>query len=118
MEEFKTPSRQEVNASFQSDKLMRNGLILIICSTLFFAICGAIAGWAMGMFAPDYYEVTLHFEEGEAKPEQVGAGLGLRQGAIGGLIAGCLVVVSTAWYKSRIKNIVLGKVENDTNSDS
>ncbi len=112
MEDFKTPTRQDAIQAFQSDKLLRNGLILIVFAVLFFAFAGALAGWALGAFAPDYYRIHLHFEKGEADAGQIGIGLGATQGAIAGLIAGCVVVLTTAWYKSRVKGIVLNQLDD------
>ena len=75
MEDFKTPTRQDAIQAFQSDKLLRNGLILIVFAVLFFAFAGALAGWALGAFAPDYYRIHLHFDKGEADAGQIGIGL-------------------------------------------
>ena len=110
MEDFKIPTKQDAIRAFKSDKLMRNGLILIFFAVLFFAVAGALAGWALGAFAPDYYRINLNFEKGEADAGQVGIGLGATQGAMAGLIAGCVVVLATAWFKSRVKGIILDQL--------
>jgi hypothetical protein len=111
MEDFKMAARQDAIKAFQSDRLLRNGLILILFAVIFFAMAGALAGWALGVFAPDYYRISLHFEKGEADAGQLGIGLGATQGAVAGLIAGCVVVLATAWFKSRVKSIVIDQLE-------
>lgn len=81
---------------------VRRGAALIILSTVLMGLCGLGIGASMGILMPDYYRAM--FRPGSIPPldpVQVGAGLGLSQGLIGGLIIGCVLTISVAWYESR-----------------
>lgn len=106
------PAREDVVNAFRSDRLLKLGLITVIASTLFFGFGGGLVGWLLGLLAPDYYRVTVDLGP-NTDATQVGLGLGVTQGAFAGVIVGCVVLLSTAWYKSRIQKAVLNQIEDE-----
>jgi len=76
---------------------------LIVClSGVAGACAGAGIGYLLGTAAPGYYRAVF-IAGGEAwfDPMHVGIGLGVTQGLPVGLVIGSLVVVVTAWSRSR-----------------
>ena len=79
------------------------GFIITTTSGVFFGGLGALVGYALGRFAPDYYRIAFKIPpEFPYDPAQAGLGLGLTEGAVIGLIVGLVIVVAVAWYNSRI----------------
>lgn len=75
---------------------------IIIASILGFGVFGGALGTALGVFAPGYYRSV--FRAGQAvdfEPVQVGLGLGITQGVIGGALVGIAVVLAVVWFQSR-----------------
>ena len=80
------------------------GFIITISSGLGFGIIGAVLGFTVGKFAPDYYRIVFRMPpEIDLDPAQAGFGLGLTQGVAAGIVIGLVIVVAVAWYNSRIK---------------
>lgn len=78
------------------------GFAITIASGLAFACCGALAGYALGAFAPDYYRAVFHIPpQVDIDPKQAGLGLGLTQGSAAGLVVGLTIVIAVAWFNSR-----------------
>lgn len=81
------------------------GFVITVASGLAFGCLGAMLGVALGKAAPDYYRIVFHVPPGRPlDPAQAGLGLGLTQGLGGGLCIGLVIVVTVAWYNSRISN--------------
>ena len=69
---------------------------------MFFGTAGGLLGFILGSFAPDYYRGVFNaVDKAEFYPIQVGVGLGLSQGLIGGLIIECVVIMVVAVSKQR-----------------
>jgi hypothetical protein len=79
------------------------GFVITVASGLAFAVIGGVLGYVIGAFAPDYYRVVFRIPPGiQLDPAEVGFGLGLTQGLVAGLFIGLVIVVSVAWYRSRV----------------
>ena len=79
------------------------GFAITIASGIAFASFGAGAGYLLGSVAPDYYRTVFRIpSDVSMDPSQAGLGLGVTQGLAGGLAIGLVIVVSVAWYNSRI----------------
>lgn len=90
-----------------SDELVKRGFKIIFCSAAFCGLIGAAVGGGLGAFTPGYYRAVIPGgDRTDFVPWQVGLGLGFTQGLILGLIVGCVVLLSAAWYKSRIRTMV------------
>jgi hypothetical protein len=75
--------------------------LIIVLSCVAFAGAGLAIGYGLAVFAPSYYRsVFVHGREPGFDPMGVGIGLGLTQGAVCGVIVGCVIVLATAWYKA------------------
>jgi len=89
------------------------GFAITIASGIAFALFGAGAGYFLGSVAPDYYRTVFRIPpEMSIDPAQAGLGLGVTQGIAAGLAIGLVIVVSVAWYNSRI-----AKTQPTLNSD-
>ena len=61
----------------------------------------------IGLLLPQYYDAMFPRLNGMAGQHwKLGAGLGVTQGLVGGSVVGCVVLLSTAWYKSRMSNSI------------
>ena len=79
------------------------GFAITIASGIAFALLGAGAGFLLGTLAPDYYRTVFRIPpDVSIDPAQAGLGLGLTQGLVGGLGIGLVIVMSVAWYNSKI----------------
>ena len=79
------------------------GFAITMASGVAFACLGALAGYALGSFAPDYYRLVFRMPpEVAIDPARAGLGLGATQGAAAGLLVGLVIVVAVAWHRSRI----------------
>src|SRR5436190_1968579 len=68
-------------------------LITVVVSSLVFSFLGGVAGFALGTFAPGYYRgVFASGSDPTFKPVEVGLGLGISQGLMGGALIGVLLV--------------------------
>ena len=63
-------------------------------------LIGGLIGAALGNFTPDLYRAWFppdpHLDAPPYNPAQLGIGLGIIQGLVGGLLLGCVVLVATA----------------------
>lgn len=77
--------------------------VIVVASTVAFAIGGATLGWFLGATYPSYYRAM--FPQAAQRPDfdaiQVGMGLGLTQGAGAGVAVGLGVVAAVTWYALR-----------------
>lgn len=78
------------------------GFTIVVASALSFALAGGLVGWLLGTLAPDYYRVVFHLPDGAFNLPLLGVALGLTQGLTAGVIVGAVIVLSVAWYNSRI----------------
>jgi hypothetical protein len=87
--------------------LARRGLRLVVATAVCGALAGAAIGAGIGAGNPSYYRSefggsafgrsALQAAGASAGPVEIGAGLGLTQGAFGGAIVGTLVMIGVAW---------------------
>ena len=90
------------------------GFIITIASGIAFACFGALAGYALGFLAPDYYRTVFGIHPGvPINLAQTGLGLGVTQGLAAGLIVGLVIVVTVAWYNSRVIEKALGSARSN-----
>ncbi len=86
------------------------GFVITMASCLGFSGLGALAGYVLAVLAPDYYRAVLHIRpEVVFNPVQVGLGLGLTEGAAVGLILGVVIVITVAWYDSRMEQRTIAR---------
>ena len=91
----------EVARVLSNDRMAIRAFYMIVSTTAVFGLLGGIAGWILAIFTPAYFRDV--YDTLESDVWQLGVGLGVTWGLIGGLIAGCSVLLATAWYRSRIK---------------
>lgn len=78
------------------------GFTITILSGLAFAAFGALTGYLIGTFAPDYYQAVFEIpNDSRIDMRQTGLALGLTQGLATGLLVGLVIVLAVAWYNSR-----------------
>ncbi len=86
------------------------GFLITITSCLGFSGLGALAGYVLAVMAPDYYRTVFDVPPNAVfNPVQVGLGLGLTQGATAGLLVGVVIVITVAWYDSRIEQRAMAR---------
>ena len=88
---------------------MLGSLKLIIFSTIFFGAVGGLIGWLLSLLTPGYYRAAYDADKSDIW--QIGVGLGLTQGFIAGIVVGCVVVLASAWYRSRIKAGIMREIK-------
>ncbi|MDB5336416.1 MAG: hypothetical protein JWN70_2035 [Planctomycetaceae bacterium] len=82
------------------------GFIITITSGVVFALVGALAGYSLGLIAPDYYRTVFRMPpEISLDLAQAGLGLGATQGLGAGILIGLAIVVTVAWYNLRALEI-------------
>jgi hypothetical protein len=85
---------------------IRSAVATLLGCTLLLAALGAMAGFALGTLAPDYYRtVFLHGREPGFDPISVGIGQGLTQGAVGGAVAALVIVALLCWREIRLRRV-------------
>lgn len=73
------------------------GLAIIVACGVGFGAAGGLLGFALGTGAPGYYRTVFRAGDDPAfNPVQVGLGLGVTQGLIGGLVIGSVAVLAEA----------------------
>lgn len=81
------------------------GFTITIASGIAFGLFGAVAGYLLGSIAPDYYRTVFRIPpDASLDPAQAGLGLGVTQGLAGGIVIGLVIVVTVAWYNSRLSD--------------
>ena len=103
------PLKDEVRQAFQTDRMIWRGFLIVALSALFFGCAGAAIGGALGLLAPDYYRSLFRMSPQNSAVE-VGIGQGLTQGLAIGIVIALVVIVSAAWYKSRITSGILAQL--------
>jgi predicted ribosomally synthesized peptide with SipW-like signal peptide len=79
------------------------GFVITLISGISFAVIGAVAGYLLGSFAPDYYRVMFRVPPDVSfNVSHAGLGLGVTQGFAAGCVVGLVIVVTVAWYNSRV----------------
>lgn len=76
-------------------------ILTVAACTVGGGLLGSLAGLFIGLVAPDYYRLVYPQSAG-LNAIQVGIGLGLTQGMIGGAVVGIVVVAALALYFSRL----------------
>lgn len=90
--------------------MLYRGLVLIVLATLLFGLGGALVGLGLGALAPDYYRAVFDLPP-DRSVWQIGLGLGFTQGLLAGLAVGCVVLLASAWYRSRIRQGLLEQLQ-------
>lgn len=92
--------------ALDTNNLLRKGFITVFVSSVFFGVLGCVVGGMIGFLLPEYYRTVFRIDIHTSEVWKLGAGLGLTQGLVAGIAVGCVVLLSTAWYKSRMNNSV------------
>ena len=106
---YQAPASEQLETSL-SNQLAYKGFGLVIASTFIFGIGGALIGLLLGLITPAYYESVFDLALAD-EAWQVGLGLGLTQGLVCGIIVGCVVLLASAWYRSRIRAGLLPQIQ-------
>lgn len=70
---------------------------IVAAGAVLFAALGGAIGFAIGRFAPGYYRVWFPDAIGpDFAPVELGLGLGLTQGFVGGIAVGLVIVLAMA----------------------
>lgn len=102
---YESPQKM-IEEALKTDHLLYRGVITVLVASIFFGVMGGAIGLLIGVLLPDYY-ITLFpgiLRSESLESWQFGAALGLTQGAVAGVVVGCVVLLTTAWYKSRMNN--------------
>ncbi|WP_165250899.1 hypothetical protein [Paludisphaera soli] len=76
---------------------IRRSLTIVACCGVAFALTGGALGTALGLGVPSYYRgVFRRGAEFDFNPVRVGLGLGATQGAVVGILVGCVAVLAAA----------------------
>jgi hypothetical protein len=79
------------------------GFVITLGAGVAFAVLGALGGYLLGTFVPDYYRLVLQIRTNDPVDlAQAGLGMGLTQGGMLGLAVGLVIVVAVAWHRSRV----------------
>ena len=100
----------EIDRALSNDRMLVRAFYMIVSTTVIFGAIGALVGWSMAIVLPAYFRDVYDTLESEAW--QVGIGKGLSTGLISGVIIGCSVLLATAWYRSRIKSVLIEKYKH------
>ena len=100
----------EVDRAIRSNHMFLRGMYMLVASGCIFAILGAIAGLVIGLTMPGYFRNV--YDATDTEIWQVAIGLGLTRGFLLGIFLSSVVLLSTAWYRSRIKQSILSQYEN------
>ena len=107
---FESEISAEVARVLSNDKIVIRAFYMIVSTTAIFGLLGGIAGWIMAVSVPAYFRDVYDTPQNEIW--QVGVGIGVTSGLLGGLLIGCSVLLATAWYRSRLKNALLEKYKS------
>ena len=102
---FQSTVDAEVERTLAGDKMIYRSLYLVVATTIMFGAFGGIVGWLLSLLTPDYYR--SRFDALDSEVWQIAVGSGVTQGLIVGALVGCVVLLATAWYRSRIKTAIL-----------
>jgi hypothetical protein len=87
--------------------MLFKGFVTIVMSSLFFGFMGGLIGMLIGLLIPQYYETIYPgLSRIGGDPWKMGVALGAVQGLVAGICVGSVVLLSTAWYKSRMTNSI------------
>jgi hypothetical protein len=78
------------------------GFLIVILSSIAFALGGSVIGCTLGACLPGYYRAVFNSgREPWFDPVAVGLGQGLTQGLVCGVLVGAVIVLAVAWHNSR-----------------
>ena len=99
----------EVDRALKSNNIFLRGMYMILSSGFVFAVLGAIAGLVFSVALPGYFRNV--YDATDSEIWQVGLGLGITRGFLLGIFLSSVVLLATAWYRSRIKQTILQQYE-------
>ena len=99
----------EVDRAMKSNNMFLRGIYMIVSSGFVFAVLGAIAGWVFSLVIPGYFRNV--YDATDEEIWQVAVGLGVTRGFILGIILASVVLLATAWYRSRIKQTIMQQLD-------
>ncbi len=102
---FQSTVDAEIERTLAGDKMIYRSLYLVIATTIMFGAFGGIVGWLLAILTPDYYR--SRFDALDSEVWQIAVGSGVTQGLFVGALVGCVVLLATAWYRSRIKAAIV-----------
>lgn len=102
----------EVERAIKSNNVFLRGVYMILSSAFIFAVLGAIAGWAFAIALPGYFRNV--YDATDSEIWQVAVGLGITRGFILGVFLSSVVLLATAWYRSRIKQTIVQQYNKDS----
>ncbi|MEI8379026.1 MAG: hypothetical protein WCJ09_02785 [Planctomycetota bacterium] len=80
------------------------GFTITATSALAFTSVGAVAGYLVGILAPDYYRIVFGIPlDSPVNLPQFGLVLGALQGTGVGTITGLIIVSAVTWFNSRVR---------------
>ena len=93
--------RAEAGAIGRPSLSLIRGIGIIVLCGVSFGMAGGLIGFTLGVGSPNYYRGVFHAAgDPNFSPVQVGLGLGISQGLIGGAVIGCIVVLAAALSSS------------------
>ena len=82
---------------------IRYALVTIMSCVLTMALVGAVVGFSLGRFVPNYYRTVFRNSRHlQIDPVSMGIGQGLSQGTAGGAIVGLVLVAILCWRETRL----------------
>ena len=114
------PTKQQIEA--EVDKAMKNsnvflrGMYMIMSSAFIFSVLGGLAGWFLSLTLPGYFRNV--YDAADSEIWQVAVGLGLTRGFLLGIFLSSVVLLATAWYRSRIKNTLMQHYDSGQQFDT
>lgn len=107
------PTNEQIDAKVDrvitNNNIFLRGVYMILSSAFIFSVLGAIAGWAFALALPDYFRNV--YDATDSEIWQVAVGLGITRGFILGVFLSSVVLLATAWYRSRLKQSLVRQYE-------
>ena len=100
----------EVDRALKTSNMFFRGMYMLLSSGFVFAVLGALAGLVFALALPGYFRNV--YDATDSEVWQVGVGLGTTRGFLLGVFLSSVVLLATAWYRSRIKQTILQEFEN------
>ena len=102
----------EVDRALKSSNMYLRGIYMLVSSGIVFAFLGAISGWVFALAMPGYFRNV--YDATDSDLWQVAIGLGLARGFWLGILLSSVVLLATAWYRSRIRQAIMDQYEKQS----